>query len=185
MIPVAIAAARSAGLAAARTKSAQTGASAAANASKPGAGGISGGSAASKALPPQARAANMAKNLAKETLSSLKHIEITDYLFVGMALSSAIIKDILDYTPLGLPGLSAVLTFAASFMIFGCMYIAGSSTSSAKIKASVGGPFKKYGALVAGSLAEMIIGIEFLPIETMVVIYMYWLVLRERQSAAQ
>ena len=41
---------------------------------------------------------------------------------------------------------------------------------------------KKYGTLIAGTIIEFIFGIDFLPIETCIVIIVYWLILVERKQ---
>jgi hypothetical protein len=64
--------------------------------------------------------------------------------------------------------------------------LAGASGASrAQAKDVWGRILKKYGSLILASVAEMIFGIEFLPIETFVVWYMYWRILQERQEDSQ
>lgn len=43
---------------------------------------------------------------------------------------------------------------------------------------------RKYGVLIIGSLLEMLFGINFLPIQTLIVVLVFYFTLRERKAAA-
>lgn len=104
-----------------------------------------------------------------------------DWVF-GIALSFAILKDISDLTGLGsLPVIGTIITFFVSAIIFFSLLIAGSGSKKNLAKNLV----KKYGTLAIGTLVEFIFGIDFLPIETCVVILTFFFVLRERQETAE
>lgn len=123
------------------------------------------------------------KKRAKQVLLSLSlanHIDpLWDWIF-GIALSFAILKDIVDLVGLGsLPVVGTLITFFASSVIFFALLLAG---SGAKNKTK--GYLKKYGTLAIGTMIEFVFGIDFLPIETCVVVLTYVFVLQERQEEA-
>lgn len=98
-----------------------------------------------------------------------------DWLY-GIALALAILKDILDFTGLGsLPLIGTVITLMVSLFIFMVMFLTG---SGAKRKMA------RYSILMGGTLVEFIFGIDFLPIETLIVILVFRITLQERQRAA-
>lgn len=104
----------------------------------------------------------------------------TDWIF-GIALMVAMLKDLLDLAQIGsLPGIGTLFTFFASTIIFLSLYLAGSS-SKGKNKAK--NIMKKYGTVLVGSLMEVIFGINFVPIETCIVILAFYFTLKERQEA--
>ena len=100
-----------------------------------------------------------------------------DWLY-GIALSVAILKDILNYTGLGsLPGIGTVLTWMASITIFAIMLITG-NTGKAKWA-------RRIGVWLFATFLEMIFGIDFIPWETFMVIIVYWMVLDDRRTTAE
>ena len=102
-----------------------------------------------------------------------------DWLF-GIALTLAIFKDISDFVGLGsLPLIGTLITFAVSFIIGMIMFITGSGMKKRIVKALL----KKYGVLIFGSFLEMFFGLNFFPIETFMVIIVFYLTLRERMLA--
>jgi len=60
------------------------------------------------------------------------------------------------------------------------MFITGSSSNKRMAKSI----FKRYGTILIGSLLELVFGINFLPIETCIVIIVFYLTLKERQQIA-
>lgn len=122
-----------------------------------------------------------------KTISALKTVSLIKYFdpfmdwLYGIALALAIIKDILDYAGIGsLPAIGTIVTFIVSFTIGMIMFITG----SAKRKRETTSLLKsRYGSLVAGTIVEMIFGINFLPIETLLVIVVFYLTLDERREA--
>ncbi|HCP08576.1 MAG TPA: hypothetical protein DIT25_02135 [Candidatus Moranbacteria bacterium] len=99
-----------------------------------------------------------------------------DWLY-GIALSLALMKDILDFVGFGsLPLLGTAVTLVVSFSIFFIMLITG-SFSQAKWA-------KRVGVLTAGTLAESLFGINFLPVETIIVVIVFRMTLQARQKKA-
>lgn len=118
--------------------------------------------------------------------SLITHIDpFTDWLF-GIALSLALLKDILDLVGIGsLPAIGTVVTFIVSLSIGFIMLITGSRSKSKMMRSLIKSGAKKYGVLVFGSIIEMIFGIDFLPIETTVVIIVFILTLQDRREASR
>lgn len=79
----------------------------------------------------------------------------------------ALLKDILDFTLIGsLPGLGSVVTFCFSILIFFLMMMAGSKSKYSLSKKGV--------TLMIGTAAEgFLFGLNFLPIETITVLFIY------------
>lgn len=104
-----------------------------------------------------------------------------DWLY-GIALSAALLKDILDLVAIGsLPGIGTVITLMATVTIWAVMIITGSAFKAIKKRRLI----MRYGVLAAGTLIEMIFGIDFLPIETAMVIYIFISALEDRRDAKQ
>ncbi len=128
---------------------------------------------------------NDAKELAKNAtpmgaISLLGHIHFLGDMPYVAALGAAILKDILDLVFVGsLPGLGTVITILCSVFIAMMMMLVG---SGGKRKA-VSGMLKKFGTLLAGTLAEGVIpGINFLPMESIMVASVYVMTLTERKN---
>jgi len=114
-------------------------------------------------------------------MSLSKYIEIEDYLFVGMAVAIAVLKDILDYVGLGsLPLIGTAVTIMATIFIAAAMYLAGAK-GQRKNKQF----FKKAMAYIGGTGAEFIFGLDFLPIETFMALYLYYILLKERANSKE
>lgn len=132
-------------------------------------------------------AQNVKKNIkaAANIASLMTYIDpFMDWLF-GIALSVALLKDILDLVGFGsFPAIGTVVTLMASATIALIMFITGSGSKAKMIKGLVKSGAKRYGVLVFGTIIEMIFGIDFLPIETTVVIIVFILTLQERRSAS-
>ena len=91
------------------------------------------------------------------------------------------LKDILDLAMIGsLPGIGSIITAMISITIGFIMFITGSSSNKRMAKSI----FKRYGTILIGSLLELVFGINFLPIETCIVIIVFYLTLKERQQIA-
>jgi hypothetical protein len=110
---------------------------------------------------------------------------ITDWMY-GLAIFVALFKDfILDPTGLGsLPAIGTVITFCVTiFIVF--MTILGGFMNN------IGGrkqyrqqqALRSWLVLIGGTGAEMIFGINFLPIETVSILLVYSFVLIERKRA--
>lgn len=113
----------------------------------------------------------------RRTLGLMKNIDpFMDWLF-GIALSLAILKDVLDFVGIGsFPTVGTAVTLCASFTIGLIMFITGSRG----IAKAARGMIKRLAVLGGGTLVEMFFGINFLPIETLVVIIVFYMTLRER-----
>lgn len=123
-------------------------------------------------------------NVAKETLDTFKQVKFLDFVYL-IALVAAILKDILDLiqaTGIGF-FIVIVFTFIFSIFIFFMILLGGILDTDSKIKFR--GAMKKYLTLLFGTMAEMLFGLNFLPIETMTVIAIYIIVLKERKRARE
>jgi uncharacterized membrane protein len=129
------------------------------------------------------RLRSVTKNVkdAAQTLALLSYLNpFIDWLF-GIALTLAVLKDILDFTGIGsFPVIGTAITLAVSLSIAGIMFITGSASKIKIIKSG-----KKFIVLIGGTFIEMIFGIDFAPVETMMVIYIFYATLQERRVAAE
>lgn len=123
-----------------------------------------------------------AKKVKLEMSSLMKYVDpFLDWAF-GIALMIAIFKDIIDLIGIGsFPIIGTLLTFFASCIIFFCTLITGSGAKKDFARRIM----KKYGTIIIGTLIEFIFGIDFLPIETCIVIIVYALTLHERFEEEQ
>lgn len=127
-----------------------------------------------------------------KTLSLFLYTEVMDMPFLGVALSIALLKDILDFVGIGsLPAIGTVVTVIASALITASMFIIsmGSGVKTGKkaqknLKANAY-LMKQAGTLLGGTTIEVIFGLDFLPIETIMAVAMYRLILKARQEKAQ
>jgi hypothetical protein len=104
-----------------------------------------------------------------------------DWLY-GIALSAAMLKDILDLVVIGsLPVIGTVITLMATITIWAVMIITGSAFKAFRKRRLI----KRYGLLAVGTLVEMVFGIDFLPIETCMVVYIFVSVLQDRRDAKE
>lgn len=111
------------------------------------------------------------------TVSLMKYFDpFMDWMY-GIALCLAIFKDLLDMVSLGMFGLFT--TFFISFVIWAIMFLTGSGMKKKMAKAVI----KRYGTLIIGSLFEMLLGINILPVATLMVIVVFYLTLKERMLA--
>lgn len=102
-----------------------------------------------------------------------------DWLY-GIALSAALLKDILDLVALGsLPGIGTVITLMATITIWAVMIITGNAFHAYKKRRLI----IRYGVLIVGTLIEMVFGLDFIPVETAMVVYIYVSVLQDRREA--
>ena len=131
-------------------------------------------------------AANAKKNIktvANLTSLSAQFDPFMDWLF-GIALIFAIIKDILDLINNALiaaGGIGEILiiifTIAVSLIITFVMLLTGSSGKK--------GLLKKFSLMIGTGLVETLPAIDLLPIESILVVILFWLTLTERKVAAQ
>lgn len=129
-------------------------------------------------------AGNIPKNPAQAVKSALQKTSLMlyfnpfiDWLY-GIALAIALLKDILDFVGIGsLPAIGTVITIVASLSIGFIMLITGSLFTARWAR--------RVGILLAGSVIEIIFGINFLPIETTIVILVFYMTLKSRAAAAE
>lgn len=125
-------------------------------------------------------ARRMVKN-AKPSFKLLFYLQALDLFFL-VAFAVAFVKDLLDWIGIGsLPAIGTVVTLVASFCIWAAMTIAGASSMIKNRK----GVIKKYAVLAGGTIAEMLFGLNFIPIETIIVVVIFYLSLVERRAAAE
>jgi len=127
------------------------------------------------------------KDLAKSATpigapSLAKYIELTDLLFV-LPLMIAILKDLLDLVGIGsLPAIGTVITFMASILIGLFMLMLGGGGGKRKVAKAI----VRYLVLIGGTATEgFLFGLNFMPIETLTVIIVYWLILKERKEVSE
>ena len=127
-----------------------------------------------------------ARQTKEQIMASFKLISLGKYMdpfmdwMYGIALTLAIFKDISDFIGLGsLPVIGTLITFAVSFVIGMIMFLTGSGMKKRVIKSLM----KKYGTLALCTLVEMFFGLNFFPVETFMVIAVFYLTLRERMLA--
>ena len=132
---------------------------------------------------------NQAKNLAKSAtswgaISLMSQVKISDFSYF-LALIAAILKDLLDLaeaTGIGY-ALVVILTFLASIFIAFMMILASFSEGgqgSQRIKRKI---IRSWLILIAGTIIELIPGIDFLPIESLSVVIIFALALSARKEA--
>lgn len=123
--------------------------------------------------------AQAARFLANKALLAKYLNPFIDWLY-GIALSAALLKDILDFVGIGsLPAIGTVVTIMASIVIWTVMIITGSSFKAIKKRRLI----LRYGVLFGGTLIEVLFGINFIPVETAVVIYVFVSTLEDRRDA--
>ena len=107
----------------------------------------------------------MMQNTEMNTIPNEKPVSFLKYL---PALMVAILKDLLDLVLIGsLPGIGTIVTFTFSLLIFFLLMLSGSSKSYSTSKKGM--------ILLGGTLTEGILfGLNFLPIETLTVLAIYF-----------
>lgn len=115
-------------------------------------------------------------------LSLMKYFNpFIDWLY-AVALSIALLKDILDLVGIGsLPAIGTVVTLMASLTIWFIMIITGSAFKASRGRVLA----KRYAVLLGTTIVEFVFGIDFLPIETFMVIYVFYSTLEDRGRAEQ
>ncbi len=138
------------------------------------------------------RLADARKNLPKKFKEKAKFIAgraslmnqfnpFIDWLY-GIALSAALLKDILDLVAIGsLPGIGTVITLMATITIWAVMIITGSAFKAIKKRRLA----QRYGVLATGTFVEIVFGLNFIPIETAMVIYIFVSALKDRRDAKE
>lgn len=138
------------------------------------------------------RLRDVRKNLPKSPAQAAKKVKqffsiwkyfdpFIDWLY-GIALSAALLKDILDLVAIGsLPGIGTVITLMATITIWAVMIITGSAFKAIKKRRLV----MRYGVLAAGTLIEILFGLNFVPVETAMVVYIFVSALEDRRDAKE
>lgn len=133
-----------------------------------------------------AKVRSLAKQVRKNPRQALKEaVKITslvqyvnpfmDWLY-GIALAVAILKDILDFVGIGsLPAIGTVITIMTSFVIGFIMFMTGSFFTARWAR--------RVGILLVGSFVEIIFGVNFLPVETTIVILVFYMTLKSRAES--
>lgn len=120
----------------------------------------------------------------KKTLALISSVDPFLDCFFAIAFLVALFKDIADFTGVGsLPFIGTVCTILASSVIFCCLIITGSLSKKAaakKIAKKITQILTRYSALAGGTLIEFLLGPNIFPIETLTVILIYYLTLKER-----
>ncbi len=100
-----------------------------------------------------------------------------DWLF-GIALALALLKDILDLIGIGsFPAIGTIITFIVSTSIGFIMLVTGSFFTARRAR--------RVAILIGGTLAESLFGINFLPMETIIVILIFKSTLEGRRLKYQ
>jgi hypothetical protein len=98
----------------------------------------------------------------------------------GIALTAALFKDISDLTGLGsLPIIGTLITIIVWFVIWFIMFITRAGMKRMMVKFIV----RKLGVLFGGTFIEFIPILNFFPTETLIVVVVFYLLLRERKEA--
>jgi hypothetical protein len=143
--------------------------------------------AASRKLNPGNQAKEMAataKSMAKAVtpwgaMALAKKIDFSKDMFFVPAFIAAVFKDILDFAFIGsLPAIGTVITLCISIFIWFMMLLAGASGKGKVVK----GMIKRSMVLIGGTMAEFLFGLNFLPIETITVGIIYFMILSERKK---
>lgn len=131
-----------------------------------------------------------AKNLAETATpvgaaSLLKQINLlTDMPYVA-AFGAALLKDLLDLVLAETIILPIIFSMMCGIFILMMLQLAGSDSGKTKrarrfAKSPMG---KRILAIIAGTIAEMIPGLDFVPIESALVVFIYVLALIDRKKA--
>ena len=132
---------------------------------------------------------NQAKNLGKAmnpvgALSVFSQIKVDDFLFI-IPISAAILKDASDIIIIGsLPGLGTVISICCSITIGLFTITLGAGGAKKNAKGVISGSTKIILMLTGGTLVEMVPGVDFLPVETLTALAVYYMVLVERKQGA-
>lgn len=131
-------------------------------------------------------AKNLAKNASPAGFLSLilKANLMSDWMY-ALALIAAIVKDFLDF--IQVTGvfyiLVIVITFLCSIFIAMMMLLGSFSNGSmGRVQRKV---ISSWVVLIGGTVAELLFGIDLLPIETFTVLVVYALMLSDRRQAAE
>ncbi|EKE20846.1 MAG: hypothetical protein ACD_7C00461G0006 [uncultured bacterium] len=121
---------------------------------------------------------------AKDIITAPTEIQAMDVPIYGLAFALALLKDLLDLTVvLALPAIGTVITICVSIAIGLILLFDGISVSQRRMARRM---TRRFLVLIAGTLAEGILfGLNFFPIETLVVAIIYWMSLTDRKRSAK
>lgn len=125
-------------------------------------------------------ALDQAKVAAKATRNPfilIKKIEIGKDWPYFLAFFAAILKDIFDFLEIILPGIGAVMAFLCGVFIFFMMLLVGNAS-----KKGFKQKIARYITLLIATGLEIIIGLDWVPWETVGVIVIYGMLLVERKA---
>ncbi len=125
-------------------------------------------------------AVNTVKNIASAA-SLWKYVDVIGDLPFVAALGGALTKDLLDIVDSETVILPMLFSALCSIFIFMMLLLAGSSGK----KKGASKFIQKGLAILGGGIADSIPGLDFLPIETISVLAVYYMTLVERKDAAQ
>lgn len=130
------------------------------------------------------KAKNLVKNATPLGFFSLmfKIRPLADWMY-GLALMAAILKDLLDISQAtGILYILVLVTTLCCSIFIAMMMILGSFTHSGtgRVQRKI---IRSWLVLLSGTTAELLFGVNFLPIETLTVFIIYGLMLMERKQA--
>jgi hypothetical protein len=112
----------------------------------------------------------------------MKQIDMLADMPYFFAIAAAVLKDISDFAFIGsLPGVGTAISICCSIFIGMMVYLGGSGEKRKVAK----GWMKKVLALMGGTFAEILPGIDFIPVETIMAVAIYIMVLSERKNSGQ
>jgi hypothetical protein len=107
---------------------------------------------------------------------------LADWMY-GLAFMAAILKDLLDISQAtGILYILVLVTTLCCSIFIAMMMILGSFTHSGtgRVQRKI---IRSWLVLLSGTTAELLFGVNFLPIETLTVLIIYVLMLMERKQA--
>lgn len=121
---------------------------------------------------------------AKDLVTAPTEIQPMDVLIYGLAIALALFKDLLDLAFIGsLPVIGTVITFCISIAIGFLLLFDGITLSQRQMARRM---TRRFLVLIAGTMAEgLLFGLNFFPIETFVVIIIYWMSLADRKRSTR
>lgn len=121
---------------------------------------------------------------AKDLVTAPTEIQAMDVPIYGLAFALALLKDLLDLAFIGsLPAIGTVITFCVSIAIGFILLFDGITLSQRRMARRM---VRRFLVLAAGTLAEGILfGLNFFPIETLVVAIIFWMSLADRKRSAR
>jgi len=134
-------------------------------------------------------AGDIAKEAGIKNPSALLSFILLNDLFFFFAIMIALLKDISDFVGIGsIPVIGTAITLITSITLIVAMLICGTSAGSVRKKKKQAKNIalkagQKWGTLAAGTMFELIFGLNFLPIETITAFLIYVFILKERKEA--